>query len=275
MIEPIPQTRATFRPCGASATCSSPTTIPRLPLPGHESVTLYPRSLFGRLALLLLAVVAIALAATIMVFRHDRAALIERAFGDTKIAQLQAVRAALESSDAAQRRETVRRIGREFDVRIIPENERPLLGAGAPVMPQVQDLEACPGATRARNAGAGSPRPRSAVRARAGERRWILDRLSAPSTTEGCRRALAADHLEFDACSCPVSCGVRICPLPCSAIARAQRRGRARRTRRVTAAVARERSLGDRKPESHCQRNGREPASARAGSRVAACRSLA
>ena len=105
-------------------------------------MTLYPRSLFGRLALLLLVVVAIALATTIMVFRHDRAALIERAFGDTKIAQLQAVRAALESSDAVQRRETVRRIGHEFGVRIIPENERPLLGAGAPVMPQVQDLEA-------------------------------------------------------------------------------------------------------------------------------------
>ena len=65
-------------------------------------MTLYPRSLFGRLALLLLAVVAIALATTIVVFRHDRAALIERAFSDTKIAQLQAVRAALESSDAAQ-----------------------------------------------------------------------------------------------------------------------------------------------------------------------------
>ena len=56
-------------------------------------MTLYPRSLFGRLALLLLAVVAIALVTTIAVFRHDRAALLERAFSDTKIAQLQAVRA--------------------------------------------------------------------------------------------------------------------------------------------------------------------------------------
>jgi two-component system, OmpR family, osmolarity sensor histidine kinase EnvZ len=105
-------------------------------------VILYPRSLFGRLALLLLAVVAIALATTIAVFRHDRAALLERAFSDTKIAQLQAVRAALESSDAAERRETVRRIGRDFGVRIIPENERPLLGPGAPMLPQMEELEA-------------------------------------------------------------------------------------------------------------------------------------
>jgi two-component system osmolarity sensor histidine kinase EnvZ len=105
-------------------------------------VTVYPRSLFGRLALLLLAVVAIALVATIAVFRHDRAALLVQAFSDTKIAQLQAVRAALESSDAAERRETVNRIGREFGVRIVPENERPMLGAAAPVLPQMQELEA-------------------------------------------------------------------------------------------------------------------------------------
>jgi two-component system, OmpR family, osmolarity sensor histidine kinase EnvZ len=105
-------------------------------------VTFYPRSLFGRLALLLLVVVAVALAATIAVFRHDRAALLVRAFSDTKIAQLQAVRAALESSDSADRRETVVRIGREFGVRIVPEAERPLLGAGAPALPQILELEA-------------------------------------------------------------------------------------------------------------------------------------
>jgi two-component system osmolarity sensor histidine kinase EnvZ len=104
-------------------------------------VTLYPRSLFGRLALLLLAVVALALGSTILLFRHDRAALLVRAFGDTKIAQLQAVRAALESSDARERRETVGRIGSEFGVRIVPEAERPLMGAGAPVLPQLQELE--------------------------------------------------------------------------------------------------------------------------------------
>ncbi len=105
-------------------------------------MTLYPRSLFGRLALLLFVVVAVALVATIGVFRHDRAALLVRAFSDTKIAQLQAVRAALESSDAAERRETVGRIGREFGVRIVPESERPLLGAGASALTQMPELEA-------------------------------------------------------------------------------------------------------------------------------------
>ena len=104
-------------------------------------MTLIPRSLFWRLALLLLAVVAIALVATILFFRHDRATLLARAFSDTKIVQLQAVRAALESSDARERRETVARIGREYGVRIIPESERPLLGAGAPALPVMQELE--------------------------------------------------------------------------------------------------------------------------------------
>ena len=105
-------------------------------------MTLLPRSLFGRLALLLLVVIALALAATIGVFRHDRAALLVRAFGDTKIAQLQAVRAALETSNARERRETVGRIGREFGVRIVPEAERPMMGVGPPVLPQMQELEA-------------------------------------------------------------------------------------------------------------------------------------
>ncbi len=104
-------------------------------------MTLYPRSLFGRLALLLLVVIALALAATIGVFRHDRAALLVRAFGDTKIAQLQAVRAALETSDALERRETVGRIGREFGVRIVPESERPMMGMVPPRLPQMQELE--------------------------------------------------------------------------------------------------------------------------------------
>ena len=89
-----------------------------------------PRSLFGRLALVLLAVVAIALVATFFIFRQDRAALLVRQFGDTKIVQLQAVRAALETADARERRETLLRIGREYGVRIVPEAERPMVGAG-------------------------------------------------------------------------------------------------------------------------------------------------
>jgi two-component system osmolarity sensor histidine kinase EnvZ len=104
-------------------------------------VTLLPRSLFGRLALLLLTVVAVALAATILLFRQDRVALLARQFGDTKIVQLQAVRAALEAPDVRERRESIFRIGREYGVRIVPESERPFMG-GTPVGPQLQLLEA-------------------------------------------------------------------------------------------------------------------------------------
>jgi two-component system osmolarity sensor histidine kinase EnvZ len=91
-------------------------------------VTLLPRSLFGRLVLLLVAVVALAVLTSILMFRHDRAELLVRQFGDTKLAQLQAVRAALESADEPHRRETLQRLNREYDVRIVPEDERPIIG---------------------------------------------------------------------------------------------------------------------------------------------------
>jgi two-component system osmolarity sensor histidine kinase EnvZ len=102
-------------------------------------VTLAPRSLFGRLTLLLVAVVAIATVSMILLFRQDRAALVARQFGDTKIAQLQAMRAALEGAEG---RATLGRIGREFGARIIPESERPALAhAGPPQTPLVAELE--------------------------------------------------------------------------------------------------------------------------------------
>ncbi len=95
-------------------------------------MTLLPRSLFGRLALLLLVVVAIAIATTISLFHQDRVALLSRQVDDTKIVQLKAVRAALESLDPREHREAMVRIAREYGVRIIPEAERPLFGANAP-----------------------------------------------------------------------------------------------------------------------------------------------
>jgi two-component system osmolarity sensor histidine kinase EnvZ len=104
-------------------------------------VTLLPRSLFGRLSLLLLVVVAGALAATILLFRQDRVALLAQQFSDTKIVQLQAVRAALEAADTRERRESLVRIGREYGVRIVPESERPFMG-GTPVGSVLEPLEA-------------------------------------------------------------------------------------------------------------------------------------
>ena len=104
-------------------------------------MTLLPRSLFGRLALLLLGVVAVALVATILFFRQDRLMLLARQFSDTKIVQLQAVRAALEANDTPERRESIGRIAREYGVRIVPESERPFL-SGAPVPPLLEPLHA-------------------------------------------------------------------------------------------------------------------------------------
>jgi two-component system osmolarity sensor histidine kinase EnvZ len=104
-------------------------------------VTLLPRSLFGRLALLLLVVVSIALAATILLFRQDRVALLARQVDDTKIVQLKAVRAALAALDPKEQRDAMLRIAREYGVRIFPESERPLFGVNAPPQRRMQDLE--------------------------------------------------------------------------------------------------------------------------------------
>jgi two-component system osmolarity sensor histidine kinase EnvZ len=103
-------------------------------------VTLLPRSLFGRLVLLLVAVVALAVLTSIVMFRHDRAELLVRQFSDTKLTQLQALRAALESADGPHRRETLQRLNREYEVRIVPEDERPNIGQPA-LGPMFADLE--------------------------------------------------------------------------------------------------------------------------------------
>ncbi|MEO6749213.1 MAG: ATP-binding protein [Casimicrobiaceae bacterium] len=94
-------------------------------------MTLWPRSLFGRIVLLLIAVVAVSAAASFLIFRYDRAALVARQFGDTKIVQLQALRATLENADAPGRGAYLVRIGREYGVRIIPEGERERIGVAA------------------------------------------------------------------------------------------------------------------------------------------------
>ena len=85
---------------------------------------LWPSSLFGRLALLLVGVLALAIATTIFLFRQDRAALLLRHFGDTKIVQLQGVRAALEGLTLEDRREQLPRLGRRHAVRIVAADER-------------------------------------------------------------------------------------------------------------------------------------------------------
>jgi two-component system osmolarity sensor histidine kinase EnvZ len=103
-------------------------------------VTLLPRSLFGRLVLLLVIVVALAVLTSILTFRHDRAELLARQFGDTKIVQLKALRAALASAESPQRRDALAHLNQEYGVRIIPEAERPIIGIPA-VGPPFDGLE--------------------------------------------------------------------------------------------------------------------------------------
>ena len=60
---------------------------------------LLPRSLFGRLALLLVAVVALTVLTSFVLFRQERSNLLNRQLSETKLAQLQAIRTALEGVD--------------------------------------------------------------------------------------------------------------------------------------------------------------------------------
>jgi two-component system osmolarity sensor histidine kinase EnvZ len=89
---------------------------------------LWPRSLFGRLALLLLAVIVVSQAAAIYLFRQDRSALLARQFSDTKLVQLRGLRAALVSADPRASDATLARIGEPYRARIVPDEERRALG---------------------------------------------------------------------------------------------------------------------------------------------------
>ena len=101
---------------------------------------MFPRSLFGRLMLLLVIVVALATLTTMLVFKRDREALLARQFNDTKVMQMKALRASLDSVEGPQRHEALARLGREYGVRIIPESERPNIGL-TPIGTTLQELE--------------------------------------------------------------------------------------------------------------------------------------
>ena len=105
-----------------------------------RAVTLLPRSLFGRIALLLFAVTAIGFAAALLIFRYDRASFAERQFDDQKIVQLETLRAALSSLQMQDRPGFLRRLGREYGVFLVPVAERPNIGRPA-FGPRMRDLE--------------------------------------------------------------------------------------------------------------------------------------
>ena len=91
-------------------------------------MTLWPRSLFGRLMLLLVAVVALVVVTTALLFGRDRAALLARQFNDTKLLEVRALKSALEAIDPVGGREGLARLDREYGVHIVPEDERPHIG---------------------------------------------------------------------------------------------------------------------------------------------------
>ncbi|MEO8135062.1 MAG: ATP-binding protein [Betaproteobacteria bacterium] len=99
-----------------------------------------PRSLFGRLALLLIAVTAVGFVAALLIFRYDRATLTERQFSDTKIVQLETLRAALSSLQSQDRPGFLRRLGREYGVLLLSVTDRPTIGRPA-LGPRMRELE--------------------------------------------------------------------------------------------------------------------------------------
>ena len=101
---------------------------------------LWPRSLFGRLALLLLLVICISQATAIYLFRQDRAALLARQFGDTKIVQLKSLRAALASADPGITSATLAHFGDAYEARVVPAGEQRVTG-GRPQGPVLAELE--------------------------------------------------------------------------------------------------------------------------------------
>jgi two-component system osmolarity sensor histidine kinase EnvZ len=104
------------------------------------SLTLWPRSLFGRLALLLLLVVVVSQATAIYLFRQDRATLLARQFSDTKLVQLRSLQAALAASDPRTADATLARFGDAYHARILPDQERRFVGI-PPQNPLLVDLE--------------------------------------------------------------------------------------------------------------------------------------
>jgi two-component system, OmpR family, osmolarity sensor histidine kinase EnvZ len=103
-------------------------------------VSVMPRSLFGRLILLLVTVVALAAITTILAFKRDREALLAQQFNDTKVVQMKALRASLDAVDGPQRRDALARLGREYGVRIVAERDRPTVGV-APIGATLTELE--------------------------------------------------------------------------------------------------------------------------------------
>ncbi|MDR2173557.1 MAG: HAMP domain-containing protein [Burkholderiales bacterium] len=84
----------------------------------------WPASLFGRLLCFLVALIALVLIVMGLLFQYDRENLLIYQFGHTKAVQLQALRAALDSSIPTERADILRRFGHQYNARLFEERRR-------------------------------------------------------------------------------------------------------------------------------------------------------
>jgi len=87
-------------------------------------IKFWPASLFGRLLSFLVALIALVLIMMGLLFQYDRENLLIYQFGHTKAVQLQALRAALESSIPTERADILRRFGHQYNARLFEERRR-------------------------------------------------------------------------------------------------------------------------------------------------------
>ena len=113
-----------------------------------------PKSLFWRLAMLLMAALAVAVLAMVFLFRQDRASLIARNFTEAKMAQVEALRTRLNNLPLDERADKpdrpgralmgLQKIGREYGMLLVPVDRRPEIGKlprGPALQPLVDKLQ--------------------------------------------------------------------------------------------------------------------------------------
>jgi two-component system, OmpR family, osmolarity sensor histidine kinase EnvZ len=119
-----------------------------------------PKTLFWRLAMLLMVALAVAVLAMIFLFRQDRATLIARNFTEAKMAQVESLRTTLNNLAAEEKADRLarpdrpdrpgrvlmglQRIGREYGMLLVPVDRRPEIGQlprGPALQPLVEKLQ--------------------------------------------------------------------------------------------------------------------------------------
>jgi len=98
-----------------------------------------PKTLFWRLAALLMAALAVAVIAMIFLFRQDRASLIARNFTEAKLEQIESLRTALSSAGDERSLRSLQALAREYGVLLVPVDRRPEIGR-APQGPALKPL---------------------------------------------------------------------------------------------------------------------------------------